>query len=123
MRGLLSRLETGDRDIEMVTSVVAHLRVLLNSRAGGALTVPDFGVVDFTDIVHEVPQGVRQLQQVLRDVIQKYEPRLLQVSVRFVPSTEPLRLAFEVVGRLDDGRRSLLRLRTHLTADRTFHVA
>lgn len=119
-RGLLSRLESGEREQDPVRSIVGNLQVLLNARVGSSLSAPEFGVIAFTDLVHELPHGLRSLQQAIRDSIARYEPRLKNVSVRFVPGEDPLQLGFEVVARVGDTKRSLLRLHTRLTADRQF---
>jgi type VI secretion system protein len=121
-RGLLSRLGSGDRHIDPVQSVIEHLKVLLNTCAGESVTVPDYGLMDFSEIVHELPNGVHKIQQSIRNVILKYEPRLKNVSVRYIPDDEPLVLRFEVVARLNDPSRSLVRLRTQMSSGGTFRV-
>jgi type VI secretion system protein len=113
-RGLLSRLASGSRRTDVVSSVVDHLKDMLNTRTGESVTVPDFGVVDFADVCHNMPEAIGAIQQSIRATILKYEPRLKNVSVRFVPSEDPLVLRFEVVARLADARRSVVRLRTNL---------
>jgi len=115
-RGLLSRLGTGQRRIDTVQSVLEHLQVLLNTCVGECVTVPEFGLTDFSDIVHELPHGVHKIQQSIRTVILKYEPRLKNVSARFIPSDEPRLLRFEVVARLNDESRSVVRLKTQMTS-------
>ena len=96
--------------------------VLLNTCVGDSLTVPDFGLMDFSDIVHELPQGIHTIQQSIRNVIMKFEPRLKNVSVRYIPDEEPLILRFEVVARLNDASRSVVRLRTKMSSGGTFQV-
>jgi type VI secretion system protein len=113
-RGLLSRLASGSRHADVVSSVVDHLRAMLNTRQGESVTVPDFGLVDFSDVCHNMPESIGSIQQSIRATILKYEPRLKNVSVRFVPSEDPLVVRFEVVARLNDARRSVVRLRTQL---------
>lgn len=115
-RGLLDRLAAGETRKDVVGSVVAHLRDLLNTRQGDSQTVPDYGLVDFADVCHHMPKGVAMIQQQMRAVIQKYEPRLRNVSVRHVPNDDPLTLSFEVVGRIDDGERRIVRLSTTVNA-------
>ena len=115
-RGLLTRLATGERKADVVSSVVDHLRAMLNTRMGESVTVPDFGLVDFSDVCHTMPESIGAIQQSIRATILKYEPRLRNVSVRFVPTEDPLQLRFEVVARLADARRSVVRLRTQLSA-------
>jgi len=99
-----------------------HLKVLLNTCQGESVTVPDYGLMDFSDIVHELPHGIHKIQQSIRSVILKYEPRLKNVSVRYIPDEEPLVLKFEVVARLNDESRSLVRLRTAMSSGGTFRV-
>ena len=62
-RGFLSRLGTGERRPDEVRSIVNHLRVLLNTRVGDAVTVPDYGLADFSEIVHNFPEAIGQIQQ------------------------------------------------------------
>jgi type VI secretion system protein len=121
-RGLLSRLGTDQRRLDPVQSVLEHLKVLLNTCVGDSLTAPDFGLMDFSDIVHELPQGIHTIQQSIRNVIMKFEPRLKNVSVRYIPDEEPLILRFEVVARLNDPSRSVVRLRTKMSSGGTFQV-
>lgn len=122
MRGLLDRLG-GQRRIDPIESIGDHLRVLLNTKRGGSLTTPGFGVVDFTDVVHDVPGSIVELQDSIRTTIITYEPRLRNVIVRFVPGADPLRLYFEVSARLADDKRRTVRFETHLEAGGRFGVA
>ncbi|MFN0062481.1 MAG: type VI secretion system baseplate subunit TssE [Myxococcaceae bacterium] len=103
-RGLLARIGWGadsaapSRDVG--ESVAAHLRVLLNARQGDALTAPDLGLIDFTELVHGFPFSIGRLQQSIRETLLRYEPRLKQVTVRHVSSDDPLLLRFEIVAQL-----------------------
>jgi len=121
LRGLLDRLGT-HRKIDMIESIGANLNVLLNSKLGNSGTVPDFGVIDFVDVVHEMPRSVARLQDSIRATIQNYEPRLKGVVVRFVPSDDPLRLTFEVSARLVDDRKRSVHFDTRLEAGGRFAV-
>jgi type VI secretion system protein len=119
-RGFIDRIGTGLREVDVVRSVVEHLAVLLNTRAGEAVTVPDYGLQDLTDVVHELPEGIHTIQQGMRNIILKYEPRLSNVSVRHLPDDSSLVLRFEVVARVKDAKRSLIRLQTAMRADGRF---
>ena len=117
-RGLLARLASRDpgRSVDEVTSIVNNLRVLLNTRVGDSLSAPDFGVVDFVDLLHEFPQAASTISKSIRAAISEYEPRLRNVRVRAVPSDDPLVLAFEVSARLaTDPKRGLVRVRTQVS--------
>lgn len=120
-RGLLSRIEAEEgastRDRDVSTSIVEHLRVLLNTRKGDSATAPGFGVVDFTDLVHSFPTAVQTLQAAIRATVLEYEPRLRNISVRHVPDDDPLVLRFEITAQpADRNARGMLRFRTQMSA-------
>lgn len=104
-RALLSRFAGKDTGaIDVVESIGEHLRVLLNTRRGDSVSAPDFGILDFTDVVHEFPGGIQHLAKSIRTTILQYEPRLKSVGVRHVPDENPLTLRFEISAQLADGR-------------------
>lgn len=111
-RGLLNRLAEGRRGTDELSDVLEHIRVLLNTTKGDSLTVPQYGVVDFTDLFHDVPDSLGAVQQAIRSTILEFEPRLKNVVVRYVPSEDPLKLHFEIVGRLASDRKQLVRVET-----------
>ena len=125
MRGLLSRIGEGDAGVarpeRKADEVAEPLRVLLNSRHGDAVTVSDFGLVDFTDLVHNFPDAIHTLSRAIRETIETYEPRLEGVSIREVPSEDPLVLRFEITAHLV-GDGSTLRFRTRVTPGGQFDV-
>ncbi len=124
-RALLSRIAGRDASPpEEVESIVAHLRVLLNTRRGDAVCCPEFGVVDFSDIVHEFPGAIQQLVKSIRATILDFEPRLKNVSVRHVPDEHALQLRFEIQAQLARGRTArTLRLATTVRPGGRFDVA
>ena len=116
-RGILSRI-TGEatRGADEVELIVGNLQALLNTRLGDAVSAEGFGVVDLVDIIHDFPAAAQIMQRSIRATIAKYEPRLRNVSVRTVPSDDPLVLTFEISGRLmGDKRRGVVRLRSELS--------
>ena len=116
-RGLLSRIEAGASSSggrpDASESIAEHLRVLLNTRMGEAVTAPRFGVVDFTELVHGFPASIQVLQQSIRATILEFEPRLKTVTVRHTPDENPLVLRFEITAQLaEKGSRGGLRFQT-----------
>jgi len=120
-RGLLSRLGEppirGVRPTDETAAVVDHLRALLNTRKGDSATVPEFGVPEFTDLVHSFPAAIQLLQRHIRGTITDYEPRLKNVAVRHLPDENPLILRYEITAQMigDTSRRSL-RFSTQVSA-------
>jgi type VI secretion system protein len=121
-RGLLGRLGTGQRRGDPLSQIIVHLSDLLNSHQGHSSTVPGFGVLDFNDVVHNMPDAVRHLQQSIRATIVEHEPRLQNVNVRFVPAEDPLTLQFEILARLASDKQSLVRMRTRVRPGGQFVV-
>lgn len=119
VRGLLGRLASRDpsRSVDDLASVFGNLHSLLNTREGDAPAVPDFGILDLSDLIHNFPDASQYVQKSIRDTILKYEPRLTSVRVRAVESADPLKLAFEISARLEAGARaSRVHMRTEISA-------
>lgn len=98
---------------DLETSLREHLSQMLNTRAGSALTCPDYGVLEVSEVVHDFPDAIGIVQRSLKNTIQVYEPRLKNVQVRHVKNeqTNLLTLEFEITGQymLPDGRRVAMR--------------
>ena len=85
----------------IIESVLTHLRKMLNVRQGSVCTLPDYGIPDLNSLFMEYPDGVRALSRIIRDSIEKYEPRLQRIQVRYLPDDQdPLNLRFEITARL-----------------------
>ena len=113
-RGVLGRVSGETRHTDPSASIIEHLQVLLNTHSGDAGTVPDFGLKDFTDTVHELPDNTLTFLESVRQLILRYEPRLRNVTVRLVDTDNPLTLSFEIVARLNDEKRTMLRLQSSM---------
>ena len=72
--------ETG----KQVQSIQQHLHDLLNSRQGACLSEPAYGLPDLLHVYQGLPYSVSELVQQVKQVIEKYEPRLSQVHVKRV---------------------------------------
>lgn len=124
-RALLSRIagrETAPAD--EVAAIVAHLQVLLNTRRGDAVTVPGFGILDFSDVANEFPAAIPALAKSIRATILEFEPRLKNVTVRHVPDEHALTVRFEIQAQLAAGRTArTLKLATTVRAGGRVEVA
>ena len=84
-----------------IESVLTHLRKMLNVRQGSVATLPDYGIPDLNSLFTEYPDAVQALRRIIRASLEKYEPRLRRVTVRYLPDEEnPLILRFEIKARL-----------------------
>jgi len=84
-----------------IDSVVRHLQRLLNTRQGNVPMADDYGIPDFTQWLHHGADAVGNVENAIRDVIEKYEPRLTSVRVRFTAQDDQALLQrFDVQARL-----------------------
>jgi len=84
-----------------IDSVLMHLERILNTRQGSVPIAEDYGIPDFTSFLDNYPDSLRDFERSIRQSIQKYEPRLKAIRVRFEPDEEdPLSLRFQIVGKL-----------------------
>lgn len=83
-------------------SVLNSLSKILNSRQGGSLSAPDFGMPDFTNIPGFINlETYRDFELNIKNVIEKYEPRLKNVSVEYIKAEKRFfMLKFKVEGNI-----------------------
>ena len=96
-----------------------HLHRMLNTRQGSALTVPDYGIVELSELLHEFPDANGLMQRCIKTTIQKFEPRLKNVQVRAIPPSEDvsqLLIYYEITAQLvhPDGERQAIRFNTQV---------
>jgi len=85
----------------MVDSIIRHLERILNTRRGSVQIGEDYGIPDVSDLTSGLPDTLRDLERMIRNTIQKYEPRLKAVRVKFIPQEENmLAVSFQIVARL-----------------------
>jgi type VI secretion system protein len=123
---LLERVRNGERDLsrrgvedpqKISDSVLEHLRRILNTRRGCVPIADDYGVPEFTEYLHLGAEVYRELEKVLRNTIQKFEPRLKGVRVTFLPEEEgrlALQLQFHVVAKLTSDPRLQVQFETSI---------
>ena len=93
-----------DRNAQL-SSIVQHLRKMLNSRQGHALAQMDYGIPDPSEVAHSFPDAIGKMQRAIRTCIEKYEPRLTGVKVIQVESGDDvLTLRYHITARLTDSK-------------------
>ncbi len=104
------------RSADVEAAVTQHLARLLNTRQGSALTCPDYGLIEVSEVLYDFPDAIGIMQRALKNTIQTYEPRLKNVQVRHLKSdvAGEMILQFEITAQLQlpDGRRQSLRFGT-----------
>lgn len=117
-RGFLGRLALGQRTMDDIDSIAAHLHALLNTRLGEALAASDYGIIEFVDIVHKFPAATQVLRHGIQSAIQHHEPRLQGVAVQPLDGEDAFSPAFEISGTVivDGVRQGTVRFHIVLTA-------
>ena len=86
---------------QLADSVLRHLQRMLNTRQGHVLIQPEYGMPDVTEFIQGLSEGVNLVRRAIRNSIEKFEPRLRNVEVTYVPSEEDLlSLRFEISAEL-----------------------
>lgn len=85
-----------------VASVIRHLQKMLNTRQGNVSIAEDYGIPDFTNDPNEsISDTCRRMTAVLKEFIERYEPRLGKVHITFEPEeASALSLRFKLEGVL-----------------------
>lgn len=89
---------------QLLVSVHDHLIRLLNARQGVLKHLPDYGLPDLDMFYRELPYSEQDIAFSVKQVIEKYEPRLRNVRVQ--PRTRDIRrcvVRMEISGLLADG--------------------
>jgi type VI secretion system lysozyme-like protein len=66
-------------------TLLADLRLLLNTRIGESPAAPDYGVPDLADLLHQFPAASPAFQQAVRAAIARHAPHLRALTVRTAP--------------------------------------
>jgi type VI secretion system protein len=109
-RGFLDRLAdprpgaprtTRQNEHDILESVLDHVGRMLNTRRGNAPVAPDYGIPDMVDLVHSFPDSIKLMEQAIRTTLEKYEPRLSNIRVRYSGTPDDVfSLHFEVTAVL-----------------------
>lgn len=109
-------------DAETRESVLAHLKMMCETRAGTMLTCPEYGTATVSEMVHSFPDAIAEMARAIRTTIREYEPRLTNVKITHVPA-EDLTLRYEITAQLvTDGAKVPVQFETSLDTNRRLTV-
>lgn len=90
-------------------SIIDNLTRLFNTRRGSLAHLPDYGLPDVSQVYRELPYSIDGLRAAIKDVIEKYEPRLRRVRVEKQEKDKDgeydMRVSFIVSAELLKGQR------------------
>lgn len=91
-------------ELSIGASIQDHLSRLLNARKGTLSHMPEYGLPDIAQIYQRLPYSVSELVILIREAIEKYEPRLSHVNVSHKEIEQgDWVLVLDVSGVLKDG--------------------
>jgi type VI secretion system protein len=64
-----------------IVSIMDHLNRMFNTRRGGIPHLKDYGLPDISEIYRKMPEGIEELKAAIKNTVEKYEPRLMNVRV------------------------------------------
>jgi type VI secretion system protein len=101
-RNPVQALTARENPEEIARSILRHLRNMLNTRQGHVLTQPLYGMPDMTEFVQTFPDTVASMQTAIRQSIERFEPRLRNVAVRYVPGDDWPAVQFKITAELQE---------------------
>lgn len=85
----------------LADSVLRHLQRMLNTRQGHVPIQPEYGMPDVTEFIQGLPEAVNSVRRAIQTSIEKFEPRLRNVEVDYVPTGDDWsNLRFEIRAEL-----------------------
>ena len=89
-------------------SIIDNLSRLFNTRRGSLPHIPDYGLPDISQVYRDLPYSIDGLRAAIKQVVEKYEPRLRRVRVEQQQGGEgeyEMRVSFIVSGELQQGQK------------------
>lgn len=130
IRRLEKEAETGSpRDVSRgIRSVIDHLQRMLNTRQGSVLIADDYGMPDFTNFPEDdLKATAGDVERVIGQMIEKYEPRLQKVRVHFESKSGDMfdlrfKLEADMISPSEQGKSIPVVFETIVTSEGKVHV-
>lgn len=84
-------------------SIIENLRMVLSTRQGSVLHLPDFGIPDVLQLYFDSGNSIEPVKKEIRKVILKYEPRIGDVQVQHYDfDQESMRISLKIIATIKD---------------------
>ena len=84
-------------------SIIENLRMVLSTRQGSVLHLPDFGMPDILKLYFDSNNSIEPIKKQIHDVILKYEPRIGDVQVQKTEfNHELMRISLKIIATIKD---------------------
>ena len=90
-------------------SIIDNLTRLFNTRRGSLAHIPDYGLPDISQVYRDLPYSIDGLRAAIKDVVERFEPRLRRVRVEKQEKDKDeeydMRVSFIVTAELLKGQK------------------
>ncbi len=99
----ITKFDKFSEDQKISLSIIENLRMILSTRKGSVVHLPDFGMPDILQLYMDYGDPIEELKNDLHDVILKYEPRIGEVRFEETDfDRKILRASIKIIIRLKD---------------------
>lgn len=98
-----TELDSLSEEQKLRSSIIENLRMVLSTRQGSVLHLPDFGMPDILQLYFNSNFSIDPIRKEIKKVILKYEPRIADVEVHKTDfDQESMKIALKVVATIKD---------------------
>ncbi len=99
----LHQFEHLTEDQKLSLSIIENLRMILTTRRGSVLHLPDFGISDILQLYTNSDNPIESLKQEIKELILKYEPRISEVQIQNSEfDQKTLRASLKIIIKIKD---------------------
>ena len=99
----LDQFEHLTEDQKLSLSIIENLRMILTTRRGSVLHLPDFGISDILQLYISSDNPVESLKSEIKELILKYEPRISEVKIQSSEfDQKTLRASLKIIIKIKD---------------------
>lgn len=99
-------LEDMPEDEKLRLSIAENLTMVLQTRRGSVLHLPDFGIPDILQVYQDAGGSLDPVRTLIRETILKYEPRISEVKVQkefFDPNS--MRISLRILATIKEANQ------------------
>lgn len=99
-------LEDMPEDEKLRLSIAENLTMLLQTRRGSVMHLPDFGIPDILQVYQDAGGSLDPVRTLVRETILKYEPRISEVKVQkefFDPNS--MRISLRILATIKEANQ------------------
>lgn len=95
-----------NQEDNLIESIQSNLIQILNTRQGMVPHIPEFGLPDIHYVYSSLPKSLDQLGLEIQQTLERFEPRLSNVQVKFVEKAQDtFRATYHIKGEVREGSR------------------